>query len=157
LSLMTRERDLALRICVAPSDEWPRLRGRESGIDSRLFVRELTDVIPDFIAEFISTLGEEQAGSSPRKLFSFARAGAACDGDLALEAIATSRTTGALRGMGYREEGLTVAEEAVQLAEESGDPDALTHAYFARGLGLWVNGDRAAGDKDLQACERLSH
>jgi CHAT domain-containing protein len=150
-SLVTLERDLARRIAAACETDWPALLDGDDEADSRQVLLE----IADHVAGSIPPTNLEDTEALARALMRFVLSEARRRGDAALESFTLSCLTSFLRGRGKRAEALSLGEEAVGLAERSGDPDALAVAYFSRGLNRWVNGDNAGAQDDLAAASRL--
>src|SRR5260221_1412436 len=136
-SLLTIERDLAQRIVRACPDERHSLFESDPDADQHELPYQIAE---SATAEF---LGHREDLPAVRCAVAFAREEAERIGDLGDEAVGVSPLAGTLRIFGMREESLSLATEIFDLAERSGQPDALATAYFSRGLGRWVNGDDA--------------
>ncbi len=149
-SLVTLERDLARRIVLACPDQRAALFESDPDADQHALIYQIAE---SATSDFLSSVTLQEA----RVAVEFACQEAERLGDLGQEAVALATLTSALRLFGAREESLTLAEEAVDLAERSGEADPLATSYFCRGLGRWVNGDRVGAQEDLDAAGRLAH
>ena len=151
------ERDIARRIACAPLEERQALITADPDADTPTVIRELADFATTELLLNVHYLFPSASNywEVAHDLAWLALDEARRSGDPVLEAVVLGRFAATLRAAGQRSESLTLAEHAVDVAERSGDPDALASAYFARGLGRWVNGDAPSAVKDLQASARL--
>lgn len=152
----TLERDLAHRIMKVRAEEREALFSAEPDADPHLLVRELADSTMSDITRYVS--GTERSAArlqAGRLLAQLALGQARRRGNAADEGVVLALWAATLRANGQRAESLSVADDAVDAAYRSADPDALATALMSRGLGRWVNGDGAGAREDLAASARL--
>jgi CHAT domain-containing protein len=152
------ERDLARRIMRARPEERSALFASDPDADPHRLIREIGDCAVEEVGEIKESLDRvgETVPDAARTLAAFARDQARrLLHSTTDEAIASSLLAAALRLYGRRTEALPIAEESVDLAYRSGDPDALAAAHLSRGLGRWVNGDTDGAREDLSVAGRL--
>src|SRR5258706_3408094 len=153
----TLERDVVHRIMRARPEEREALFDAEPDADPHVLVRELADATMADIRRYVdgtvqSATARIQVG---RLLIQLTLDQARRRGNAADEAVVLALWAATLRVNTQRTEAPSVAQDAVDAADRSGDPDALAAAHLSRGLGRWVNGDGVGAREDLAASARL--